>query len=583
MTKKQQIINQIKEFGDKYFNQDQKTIMIDIIENSPEEKAATYFDFIKYKCGTGFVFDYSPEVAKGRIITLREDQKRRINCDDEVNENENKLIIGDNYNALKSLLITHKNKINLIYIDPPYNTEAASSDGNGSYKSGKALKFNYKDKFGRGGWLNMMKTRLELAKELLSDEGVIFVSIDDKEQAYLKVLMDDIFGEDNFIANINWQSSFGGKNDSKLMPINTEYILFYGNQTKSLEKVKKLKQQEFSKKDFFSSKWGLYKTQQLCRASLTYYSKLDYIIYVEKNNDGGFSISDTKTSSTVGEILAGPNSMSPYDKKILRENRLSGIHNKNDWCYYWSFPVLQKAFYEGFVEIVKIKEHQYNIYQKEYEKAKFSGRNNKILERDGKTISLRNVISDPKISSRQGNKDILDIFNKAAFSYPKPVALIMELFSVRKKDSLILDFFAGSGTTGQAVMELNRKDGGNRKFILCTNNENNIAADVTFERLYRVINGRGTKGESDFKWLDKNKPYSEVKLRVINAEGFTNIALTEQNQNQLSDQIITDVKKGLQLLDPYYEANGLNLYYDLAALNPLENENSSKTPRAMLE
>ena len=203
MNKRDILIDQMKQFDNKYFNEDQKTIAINILKNAPEQEVQAYADFLFNKRRTGFSFDYSPEIAKGRLITLREDKDRRINVDDNITEDENKLIIGDNYNALKALLITHKEKIDVIYIDPPYNTESAKNDGNNdSYKEGESSKFIYKDKFGRTGWLNMMKDRLTLAKDLLKDDGVIFVSIDDSEQAYLKVLMDEIFGESNFVSSL---------------------------------------------------------------------------------------------------------------------------------------------------------------------------------------------------------------------------------------------------------------------------------------------------------------------------------------------------------------------------------------------
>lgn len=148
---KDDLIKQINSFNNSYFNEDQKRMMVKILENAPEGEAKSYFDFLKLKRKTGFAFDYSPEIAMGRIITLKEDKNKRINVSDEVSDDENKLIIGDNYNALKSLMVTHKHKIDIIYIDPPYNTGAARKEGNNSYKSGSATKFNYKDKFGRGG------------------------------------------------------------------------------------------------------------------------------------------------------------------------------------------------------------------------------------------------------------------------------------------------------------------------------------------------------------------------------------------------------------------------------------------------
>ncbi|MGL4617428.1 MAG: DNA methyltransferase [Mycoplasmoidaceae bacterium] len=227
MGKKDILIEQIKKFDDKYFNEDQKKIAVNILENCPEKEAQSYADFLFNKRKTGFAFDYSPEIARGRIITLREDKGRRINVDDNILSDENKLIIGDNYNALKSLQITHKEKIDVIYIDPPYNTEKAKNEGNNdSYKDGSPSKFYYKDKFGRTGWLTMMKDRLTLAKELLKDDGIIFISIDDTEQAYLKILMDEIFGEENFIANLIIDKR-NAQNDAKKFEKNHEYILTY--------------------------------------------------------------------------------------------------------------------------------------------------------------------------------------------------------------------------------------------------------------------------------------------------------------------------------------------------------------------
>jgi site-specific DNA-adenine methylase len=150
-SKKEKLIKQIQDFDNKYFNEDQKEIAINILKNAPENEVQVYADFIFMKRRTGFAFDYAPEMARGRIITLREDKNKRINVTDDINKDENKLIIGDNYNALKALLITHKNSIDIIYIDPPYNTESAKSDGNDSYKSTNSSKFIYKDKFGRCG------------------------------------------------------------------------------------------------------------------------------------------------------------------------------------------------------------------------------------------------------------------------------------------------------------------------------------------------------------------------------------------------------------------------------------------------
>ena len=142
---------------------------------------------------------------------------------------------------------------------------------------------------------------------------------------------------------------------------------------------------------------------------------------------------------------------------------------------------------------------EFKIYQKKYEKAVFSGRKCQVEPRLYHEIALRNIISDPQISSAQGNKELSIIFSDQTrpFDYPKPTTLLKKILQIKNKDALVLDFFAGSGTTGHAVMDLNRQDGGTRKFILVTNKENNID-QVCYERLHRIIKGVGTKGETDF-------------------------------------------------------------------------------------
>ena len=180
----------------------------------------------------------------------------------------------------------------------------------------------------------------------------------------------------------------------------------------------------------------------------------------------------------------------------------------------------------------------------------------------------KDIILSSKISTRSGSNEMDKLQLK--FDFPKPTSLIKLLISfVSKKNHVILDFFAGSGTTGQAVLQLNKEDGGKRKFILCTNNENNIAHNVTYERLYRIINGEGTKGETDFKWLDNNMPFTDAKLRILNIT-TTNI---ETNTKDI-DEIIKKAEKGLKLLSNEYTKKGLDLYYDLAALNPLKEDNN---------
>ena len=543
-SKKEKLIKQIQDFDNKYFNEDQKEIAINILKNAPENEVQVYADFIFMKRRTGFAFDYAPEMARGRIITLREDKNKRINVTDDINKDENKLIIGDNYNALKALLITHKNSIDIIYIDPPYNTESAKSDGNDSYKSTNSSKFIYKDKFGRCGWLNMMKDRLTLAKDLLTNDGVIFVSIDDSEQAYLKVLMDDIFGEKNFITNINWYNKKEGRSlGNSLFSSTYEYILAYANNkelisTNYVKSDNKNELNKYDKKDehgWYKKGKPIYNDNPKLFNEITR-KNLSYRIWVSKDGDIELNYKE-------GYI------------EIFPPN-----YNDIRGCWTWGSSKLIKD--KQYLKVYNFKD-TYMIFKKSYLNS-----NGEKLESPKNSISFTYLDDENVLNLRNtGNNELIAILNDNNFKTPKPVPVIRWLLErVSNSNSIILDFFAGSGTTGQAVMDLNKKDGGARKFILVTNNENNIAHDIAYERIYRVINGIGTKGQKDFDWLNKNKPYKDIKLRVIDIDDSVKISL----DTNIEDNIFEDCKNGLKLLNGNYNKQGLNLYYDLAALNPLK-------------
>ncbi|MGL4343423.1 MAG: site-specific DNA-methyltransferase [Metamycoplasmataceae bacterium] len=518
-SKKEELIKQIAEFDDKYFNQDQKNIAINILKNAPEREVQAYADFLFSKVKIGFQFDYSPEIAKGRIITLKEDKNRRINTIDEVMDDENKLIIGDNYNALKSLLITHKNKIDAIYIDPPYNTEKAKKEGNNdSYKEGSPEKFIYKDKFGRIGWLNMMKNRLILAKDLLKEDGLIFISIDDNEQAYLKILLDEIFGEENNLASIVVQKKSGG-GQSKSYYKGHDYLFVY-----TID---------------FRKRQSLFVENNESQAKTIMIDGVKYIYYPDsmRKMHGKFS----KNNLPIGAIKHRNLFLEDY-KLIVSREKAKEIEDKIE-----KKEILPIFFKNGDIEgNILCKASLYN-----------------------------NDKSDKKIMysiitawTTDGDKILSSIIGENDFESPKPIDLIKCILKYNmNKNGVILDFFAGSGTTGQAVLDLNREDGGNRKFILVTNNENNIAHNITYERLYRIIKGQDTKGGTKFEWIKNNEPYKNTKLRVIDIDDSIKISLDQEN---IDERIFDDCKNGLKLLDNKYNAKNLNLYYDLSSLNPLE-------------
>lgn len=537
---KEQAIAKIEGSPSIYLNDDQKRIARGIINSIPDgEDVLNYYDFIMSRADVGFKFDVAPEIATGRIAVVSEMQDLNINTTDKVDVDENKLIIGDNYEALKNLLLTHKEKIDVIYIDPPYNTDKSKEDGNTSSKEGGSSKFVYKDKFGRNGWLNMMRDRLTLARRLLSPSGVIFVSIDDTEQAYLKVLMDEIFGEENFIASMPRVTRKGGKTNNYVVT-EYDYLLIY-------EKSKILKSEfgntltsgeNYKYKDEFYEERGRYQTKPLDVSSLSYSKTMDYVICDKGNN----------------KYYAG--GIAKYN--IRQQNIPMG----KDWTWRWSNEKLDFALDKGFA-FFRNGKVQTKIYEN---KIISNSKPYKIIDKKlvQKIGNLQFV--DNKFSNFYSKKELDMIFTNKVFEYPKPTTFIKKLLMVKNnKNSIVLDFFAGSGTTGQAVMQLNKEDGGNRKFILVTNNENNIGLDITYERLYRVINGKTTNGNTDFDWLKKNDPFINTKLRVFNIKHFD----VETNQSKELENITRFSKEQISKLGPLYNPDQLQVYYDLDGLNPL--------------
>lgn len=371
------------------------------------------------------------------------------------------LIEGENLLALHLLEKDYKNKIDVIYIDPPYNT------GNKKLK----YKDNFRDKtkgIRHSKWLNMMNERLKLAKKLLSDNGVIFISIDDSEQAYLKVLCDEIFGEGNYVGTFIRKTATQ-RARAKYFNIQHEYCLLYCKEKGNFSLLGE-------EKDF------------------TNYSNPDNDI----NGDWKISDPTMRGSTNAFEIE------NPYTGQI-------------------DIPPIGRGW--AFTK-EKLKEHIISgkIIFKKHKKNNERGFIYKAYKNNLKSENLLlNSLDfcDNAYLNQVSSKEMIKIFEINKFDYAKPEIFIENLIKYNpNKYVTILDFFAGSGTTGQAVMELNEKDGGNRKFILVTNNENNIATNITRERLYRVINGKGSKGE-DFEWKyskDKKclKNNAVEYMRIVN-------------------------------------------------------------------
>lgn len=416
---------------------------------------------------TGLHYDKRIEKIGDDIVYFKKNEKLSFKSSD--GKPVHKLIIGDNYQALQNLLIQYKGKIDVIYLDPPYGKDSM----------GEFAKTNYDNSISRDNLLSMLYPRLFLAKQLLTDSGVIFCSVDDKNQAYIKCLFDEVFGERNYITTFPKKGS-GGRQDSKFFAIVHEYLLCYTNNAELfvsgvIPVSKKYKCYDEIKKLYYNEqllrKWGD-NSRRENRPNLYY-----PIYYNEAQ--GTLSI-ERKTDKDV-EIFP------------MLEPGVEG-------CWRWGKTTMKEAFDDGLV-VVKKKKDEYIPYEKLYEEPE---------EESNKLYS--SWLDD--IDNSTGAKLFKTILPPERFKYPKAVDFMERIITMSnvKQDGIVLDFFAGSGTTGHAVLDLNL-DGCNRTFILCQLNEitdttpNGIAYDVTAPRLKRIMTGECYDGTKDFKWLLDNEPY----------------------------------------------------------------------------
>ena len=368
----------------------------------------------------------------------------------------NFLIEGDNLASLQLLEKTHKGRIQMIYIDPPYNT------GNKDFTYDDS-KVDGLDGFRHSKWLSFMDSRLRIAKKLLSAQGVIFISIDDNEMSTLKSLCDNIFGEQNFVANVIVKSNPRGSQSTKEIASVHEYILVYAKDVLSSAIIGHKLTDDMQSEYSLSDEKGAYRLLGLrqrggfWRASER--PKLFYPFYVNPDN-AHLSLEEDSEHT----IAVYPYQPSTGEKGTWRWSR-------------------EKVAVDGDKLIAKTvkrgNEIVWDIYQKDYMASGDTVRRTKAKSLwDEKEMNYQNAANELK-----------ELFGTSPFTYAKPTYLIrraMEMIDF-SENPFVLDFFAGSGTTGHAVMKLNAEDGGSRRFILCTNNENNICREVTYERIKRVI------------------------------------------------------------------------------------------------
>lgn len=415
-----------------------------------------------------------------------------------IDTTENLVLKGDNLDSLKILKNYYSGQIKCIYIDPPYNTtndefvypdkfdkEEAEVLGlaNLSESDFARMDFSFKTKKSHNGWLAFMYPRLLLARDLLSKDGVIFISIDDNEQANLKLLCDDVFGEENFVANLIWQKKYSPQNDAKWFSNMHDHIICYSKSKEdwrpNLFERTEVQNARYSNPD--NDERGDWKSSDF--SVKTYSENYDYPI-----------------TTPSGRIVNPPPSRcwrtsEENFKKLVLDNRIwFGPNGSN-------VPSVKKFLTEVKQGITP------------------------------STIWFREDAGD----NQEAAKDISDLFEIPPFDTPKPVRLIKRIVHLASKDSdIILDFFAGSGTTGHAVMQLNAEDGGNRKFILCQidepikkdkpaykfcmdNNLPPVISSITIERLKRAGEKITKDIEAENRKTENEKQIPDIGFKVFDS------------------------------------------------------------------
>ena len=393
------------------------------------------------------------ELCEEKTPTFTELQSKEIQNDD---SSPNILIEGDNYHVLSVLNYTHKGKIDVIYIDPPYNTGARDWSYNNNF-------IDSEDPYKHTKWISFMSHRLRLTKNLLSNTGIICVTIDDYELPRLWMLMDEIFNQ-NHLGTIVIRINPGGRKSKRKIAVQHEYALFYSRDF-SVKVSPIPKPPEEKNHSYKQDEFGWYEERNLRKEGADSLAKKDSIRY--------FPIYCDLNAKKLSTITKFKFKIFPIDshnqKRIWRRDA----------------KTIDEMEKKGDVFVKKTK-HGNQIY------FKFRG------GLDGETP--KSMWIDKKFSASEHGTQILDklLGKREQFLFPKSPHATAECIKVasNKKNSIILDFFAGSGTTGHAVLQLNKEDGGNRKFILCTNNENNICRNICYPRLKKVIKGYiNPKGE----------------------------------------------------------------------------------------
>lgn len=434
------------------------------LQGISDDERAYLINLVNTKKKYGLVWEDKPEVVEEQLRenlpVLKEVNDRAIINGEEYPNHI--LIEGDNLHALTALTFTHEGKFDVIYIDPPYNT------GNKDFKYNDTF-VDKEDSFRHSKWISFIHKRLQIAKSLLKNNGVIFISIDDNEQGQLKMLADEIFTEKCHVATIPVVMNLKGNPDNYGFSDTHEYCLVYTKYEKACSFGSFGIDEEALEDEWDEDDHGLFKRADTLRRTGQDAAR-------ERRPKGWFPVfidSENRVYITEDDSPKNP------DDYILWPINEDGI----ELSWTWSKK--------------KIKDEPHNLIV-------INGRNGKNVYKkqrpqlgDLPTKKPKSIFYKPEYSTSTSTTELKKMLGAKKFDAPKPVHFISDLIKIGgSDDSNVLDFFAGSGTTLHATMQLNKQDGGRRKCILVTNNENNICEEITYERNKRVIQGyTNTKGE----------------------------------------------------------------------------------------
>lgn len=452
------------------------------------------------------------EQCKTSLPVLKDEKTKSFSKDK--NGINHVFIESDNYHALSVLNYTHKKKVDVIFIDPPYNTGSQAWIYNNSY-------VDREDRFKHSKWLSFMSKRLRLARNLLKDDGFFIVTIDNNELFTLGLLMDEIFGERNKVGVVTVVHNPKGRNFDNFFSANSEFMLVYAKDVSKAKFNNVAIDEEIASSFDLSDEEGKYRLEPLMRAR-------------------------TETRRENKPNFWYPLYVSPDFKEIT-------IKKKKGFTEVW--PITKDGKEMTWINLPKTfedKNKNGHFIAKEVE-----GRL-QIFRKFREQQVFKNVWTNKKYQSEfHGTNLLKKIFGDKRFDYPKSLYLVMDILKITsKEDSVILDFFAGSGTTGHAVLELNNEDGGNRQFILCTNNENNngnghggVAQGVCYPRIKNVIQGYKDSSGDSIAGLGGNLRYytndlvGNVKTdndkRVLTSRSTEMLCLAEATFDEVAN------KKGL--------------------------------------